>query len=310
MGSPDAYVNKTKRQCVVHHKLNPNFGTVAEQVASLERLLRSKVHGNANVLREWCKKLRIKDKAYFNGKVLGIHFVLPKELFEVKGKQWVSGTILTRNTLPEFNQLKAWHDVFERFDGTSTLSDLLTRLIFLINGGKNYLAGLSLRDKADQYKDPPAAAEWLCPRQGVGTLTRREAAMLTQLVFQRQLDNKSGKYVAKGRLNKDNRVDEASIQGREEPEEFDLVVKGLMNGCLLQLYGGTKNNPNLLNNDAKLVVERKNETTAVKQAKYHLNKKLRLALEVDFDLIEEHGNTYMLQIPAFIYIQVADEQLR
>ena len=44
-------VNKTKRQCVVHHKLNPNFGTVAEQVASLERLLRSKVtvHGSGLV---------------------------------------------------------------------------------------------------------------------------------------------------------------------------------------------------------------------------------------------------------------------
>lgn len=317
--------NLTKAKCLVHPKLSTDiFGSITQQANALMKKLENQVHGNSNVLRVWTEDLR-GTAADLNGKILCLHFELPRDLFEspndLRGRQresWVMGALIN-TTLDSLNKISAWHTTFGKIDHTSTDSDLLTRLLFLITAGKNYQTGLSLRPiddlvdfKTGKISAPLPKEQWICPRKGNGinSLTPRESFQLTQLVFQEKLIS-SGNSECKlpNAVYKDGELDFENVAAPPSKQFFDLEVSGLCNGRTLTTPAGKS-----LSNGASLDVERyvKNqsgklvESKAAKATRCILNRKLKNILRVNYDLItavETPSKTYKLQIPGCIYIQ-------
>lgn len=306
----------TKAKCLVHPKLkvSPKF-PISAQAKALEKRLRSYVHGNSNVLRDWTESLR-GTAADLNGKILCLHFELPKELMSGQSESWVMGA-LDSKTLDSLNKISAWHNIFEKIDHTSTVSDLLTRLLFLITAKKNYQTGLSLRcisevydDAARKYLPPLPKKEWICPRTGIKSLTPRESFQLTQLVFQKMLTpNENSECKLSKAVYTDGEVDYDNVAAPPSIPKFDLEVSGLLNGNKLITPAGVS-----LPNGASLEVERnKGEITksgkpanVVVATRSILNRNLQDILCVDYDLItavDSPSETYKLQIAGCVYIQ-------
>lgn len=304
---------QTKAKCFVHEKKNERLGSIGQQAKALENRLRSQVHGNSNVLRDWTAALR-QTAAEFNGKFLCLHFELPKLLMEPSTETWTPG-VLTRVTRPHLSKIGAWSSSFEPIDGNSTTSDLLTRLLFLVTSGKNYQTGLSLRLKHElidpqngQHAAPLPKGEWICPRKGEGikSLTPRESFQLTQLVFQKQLEQTREIFVPKAQFSKDGELDLGNVAGRSTMTTNELMVSGLLDGKRLSLPD--KKQTGLRNGDS-LNVEcyvDGEEVGAVKSTRCLLNTKLKTILGVNYDLItsvDQPFKTYTLQLPGFVYIQ-------
>lgn len=305
--------SQTKARCVVHRKDPLCLGTECQQVKALEKRLCSQVHGNSNVLRVWTAALR-QTAAELNGKCLCLHFELPKLLMEPSTEAWLPG-VLTRATRPHLSKIGAWSSSFEPLDGNSTSSDLLTRLLFLVSSGKNYQTGLSLRLKHElidpdtgRHAAPLSSEEWICPRKGEGieAFTPRESFQLTQLVFQKQLEQIRESFVPKAQYSKAGELDLGNVAGRTTMPTNELMVSGLLVGKRLSLPD--KKQKGLLNGDS-LDVERYvdgEEVAAVKSTRSILNSKLKTILGVNYDLItsiDDPFRTYTLQLPGFVYIQ-------
>ena len=302
----------TKAKCLVHPKLkvSPKF-PISAQAKALEKRLRSYVHGNSNVLRDWTESLR-GTAADLNGKILCLHFELPKELIDGRNGSWVMGALDS-----SLNKISAWHNIFEKIDHTSTVSDLLTRLLFLITAKKNYQTGLSLRcisevydDAARKYSPPLPKKEWICPRTGIKSLSPRESFQLTQLVFQRMLTpNENSECKLSKAVYTDGEVDYKNIAAPASIPKFDLEVSGLLNDYKLTTPAGVS-----LSNGASLEVDRKKGAITksgklankVVSTRSILNNKLREILCVDYDLVtavDSPSETYKLQIAGCVYIQ-------
>jgi hypothetical protein len=304
---------ETKATCFECKKENEDIWPVPEQVKALEKKLRAQVHGNSNVLRDWTKALR-QTAVELNGKCLCLHFELPKALMEPSTEVWTPG-VLTRATRPHLSKIGAWNSSFEPIDGNSTPSDLLTRLLFLISSGKNYQTGLSLRLKHElidpdtgRHAAPLPKTEWICPRKGEGkeSLTPRESFQLTQLVFQKQLEQTSESFIPRAQFSKDGKLDIGNVAGRSTMATSELMVSGLLEGKKLSLPDKKQK---ALSNGDSLDVERYvdgKEVAAVKSTRCLLNKKLKTILGVNYDLIvsiDQPFKTYTLQLPGFVYIQ-------
>jgi hypothetical protein len=307
--------SQTKAKCLVHEKKSETLGSVSEQVRALEKRLRSQVHGNSNVLREWTKALR-NTAAELTGKCLCLHFELPKDLMGPSTEPWVPG-VLSRSTRPYLAKIRAWSSSygFEKLDENSTASDLLTRLLFLVTSKKNYQSGLSLRKLHElidpdtgRHAPPLPSQEWICPRlgEGIETLTPRESFLLTQLVFQKQFEQSRGSSIPKAQFKDDGDLDLGNVTGRSTMQSSDLVVSGLLDGKRLNVPN--KKQVGLRNGDSLNVdryVDRK-EVASVKSTRSILNSKLKTILGANYDLIasvESPFKTYTLQLPGFVYIQ-------
>jgi len=307
--------SQTKGKCVVHPK-REMLGTVSEQVKALEKKLRSQVHANSNVLRVWTKSLH-NTAADLNGKCLCLHFELPRELIQPSTEVWLPG-VLTRATRPHLAKIGAWTGHFEPLDEESTASDLLTRLLFLISSKKNYQTGVSLRLKHElidpdtgRHAAPISTDEWCCPRpdEGIAAFTPRESFMLTQLIFQKQLEQPNERFVPKAIFGKDGELDIGNVAGHSTTQTNDLMVSGLLNGKRLDLPdGGQKSNGDSLQIDRKVNGKKDGQVTSNRS---RLNKRLKEVLGVNYDLITAIDNpfeTYTLQLPGFVYIQRDQQQ--
>ena len=301
----------TKAKCVLFAKHIQDLGSVPDQANAIEKKLRSSVHGNSNVLREWCAELR-NTAADLNGKMMCLHFVLPPELFCAESPvDWVPG-VITRKTRPYLASIQAWHATFEELDEHADGSDLLTRLLFLITEGTNYLEGISLQSKSDlidastgTHSDPPPTNKWLVPRRGVKKLTPRESFLLLQLAFKKQAQGGSTARIPVGHVDEDGNLQNVRLQDSGVTDE--LIVSGLLDGKHLKRANG-----DLLGNGDSLMIERfvaGKEDGALKSTKSLLNKKLRDILGVEYDLISAVGDrqdekSYRLELDCFVYVQV------
>ncbi len=310
--------SQTKAKCIVHEKKSEKLWSIDKQTKALEKRLRNEAHGNSNVLRDWTEDLR-GTAADLNGKVLCLHFELPKELMGGRSGSWVTGA-LTSTTWDSLNKISAWHYIFEEIDHNSTQSDLLTRLLFLITPKKNYQTGISLRpigelidQTSGKFAAPLPKKDWICPRKGNCnySLTPRESFQLTQLIFQKMLTNPNQESECKlsNAVYKDGEVDYENVAAPPSMPKFDLVVSGLLNGNTLTTPARKS-----LKNGASLEVERYvpkksggfKESAAVKTTRCELNKKLKDILGVNYDLItavDAPSRTYKLQIKGCVYIQ-------
>lgn len=301
---------ETKARCLSHEKKDETW-PIPAQVKALEGKLRSQVHGNSNVLRDWTEALR-QTAAELNGKCLCLHFELPKELMEPLTETWVPG-LLTRTTRFHLSKIGAWTSIFEPFDESSTASDLLTRLLFLICDRENYQTGLSLRQNYEiinpetgRHAVPLSSDKWVCPRprDGIKALTPRESFLLTQLVFQKQLEQTSEANVPKATFGKDGEIDFGNLAERKTTLTQELEVSGLLNSRKLRLPNG-----DFIGNGESLRATW--ETGAKRKPKIHnhasnLNSKLQEILGVSYPLVtsvDTPFNTYKLQLPGFVYIQ-------